>query len=81
MSDGTSISKSLADSTLAIMPSLLWYCVLVSSSFALWPQPKQVEHGSSTLWLSPNVQLAHASQTASSQPLAWLWTTVQQLIP
>ncbi|KAL9595169.1 MAG: hypothetical protein Q9179_005092 [Wetmoreana sp. 5 TL-2023] len=62
------------------MRALPWYCTLVSSSFALWPQPKHFEHGSSTVWLSADVQLVHSSRTASNQPLGWLWTTVQQLI-
>ncbi|KAI4267299.1 MAG: hypothetical protein L6R38_008312 [Xanthoria sp. 2 TBL-2021] len=62
------------------MRALLWCCALLSSSFALWPQPKHFEHGSSTLWLSANVQLVHSSRTASTQPLGWLWNTVQQLI-
>ncbi|KAI4226832.1 MAG: hypothetical protein L6R36_002877 [Xanthoria steineri] len=62
------------------MRALLWGCALISSSFALWPQPKHFEHGSSTLWLSANVQLVHTSHTASTQPLGWLWTTVQQVI-
>ena len=62
------------------MRALLWVCALITSSLALWPQPKHFEHGSSTLWLSANVQLVHSSHSASTQPLGWLWTTVQQVI-
>ncbi|KAL8690274.1 MAG: hypothetical protein Q9218_004240 [Villophora microphyllina] len=62
------------------MHALLWYCTLVCSSFALWPQPKHFEHGSSTLWLSDNVELVHSSRTASTQSFGWIWTTLQQVI-
>ncbi|KAL8673001.1 MAG: hypothetical protein Q9168_002562 [Polycauliona sp. 1 TL-2023] len=62
------------------MRALVWYCTLFSSSFALWPQPRHFQHGSSTLWLSADVELVHSSRSASTQPLGWLWTSVQQLI-
>ncbi|KAL8911367.1 MAG: hypothetical protein Q9171_003461 [Xanthocarpia ochracea] len=62
------------------MRPLLWYGVLVGFSVALWPQPKQVELGSSTLWLSPNVQFGYTPRTASLEQFAWLWTTVQRMI-
>lgn len=63
----------------AIMHFFLSYYALVTSTLALWPQPKHFEHGSSTLWLSSNVQLVHTSPITSPQPFEWLWNTVQKL--
>ncbi|KAL8904019.1 MAG: hypothetical protein Q9207_003537, partial [Kuettlingeria erythrocarpa] len=62
------------------MRPLLWHCALIGSSVALWPQPKQLELGSSTIWLSPNVQLAYTPRIASSEHFAWLWATVQRMV-
>ncbi|KAL9578375.1 MAG: hypothetical protein Q9212_005758 [Teloschistes hypoglaucus] len=45
------------------MRALLWFFTLISSSFALWPQPKHFEHGSSTLWLSANCQLVYSPRS------------------
>ena len=51
---------------------LLLQAILIASALALWPQPRQYDHGSSVLWLSPDVRLLHTSN-AQAQPFGQLW--------
>ncbi|KAI9721650.1 MAG: N-acetyl-glucosamine-6-phosphate deacetylase [Chrysothrix sp. TS-e1954] len=62
------------------MLALLCICVLVRSCFALWPQPEHFDRGSSTLWLSPDVQLIHEFSPGSKSVFAWPWYGAQQII-
>lgn len=38
---------------------IIYFLVLVISSLALWPQPRQYTHGDTVLWLSPSVQFKY----------------------
>ena len=57
------------------------YIVLswISAATALWPLPQQYEHGSSTVWLSPDAQLSVVDNTGIPG-LKWVQGAVQQFL-
>lgn len=46
---------------------------------ALWPQPRQCDLGSSTLWLSPDVDLS-VVDNSGFPGLKWFHGAVQQVL-
>jgi hypothetical protein len=61
---------------------LLKLCIVfswISVAAALWPIPQQYEHGSSTVWLSPDAQLSVVDNSAIPG-LKWVQGAVQQIL-
>ena len=40
---------------------------------ALWPLPKELSHGTSTVWLSPAVELSVVDRRTAAGPFAAFW--------
>jgi hypothetical protein len=62
---------------------MLWitYLVLFSTSAtALWPQPRTVQYGDSTVWVSPSIQLSVVNRSSLLWPVWEALNGIQQLL-
>ena len=46
----------------------------------LWPLPRYFEHGSSTVWLSPDVQLFIVNENVGFPDYGWAWSRIQWIM-
>ncbi|KAF2812134.1 chitobiase [Mytilinidion resinicola] len=54
--------------------------LFVLSVAALWPQPRVLVHGASTVWISPSLQLSFVNRTSASSSLWATGNGIQQLL-